>query len=65
MFTPDNKLPLYQNIKRGTVYEIIGGCVNRTNAQDGQRMILYRRVGETEIQSRETHEFYRKFFEVE
>ena len=65
MLNLDSKLPLYQNIKTGHKYELVGGCINRTNAQDGQRMILYRRVGESELHCREITEFYGKFFEVE
>ena len=50
---------LYRNKKKGTIYYVTGGCINCTNAQDGQRMILYT-DGENNF-CREEKEFYEKF----
>ena len=50
---------LYRNKKKGTIYYVTGRCINCTNAQDGQRMILYT-DGENNF-CREEKEFYEKF----
>ena len=50
---------LYRNKKKGTIYYVTGSCINCTNAQDGQRMILYT-DGENNF-CREEKEFYEKF----
>ncbi len=54
----------YRNIKKGTVYEVIQtGIINCTNAQDGEKMVLYSN-GELTF-CREENEFYKKFEKVE
>ena len=50
---------LYRNKKKGTIYYVTGSCINCTNAQDGQLMILYT-DGENNF-CREEKEFYEKF----
>jgi hypothetical protein len=53
----------YKNIKNGTIYEIVQTeIINCTNAQDGQKMILYTN-GELTF-CREEQEFYKKFEKI-
>lgn len=46
--------------KTGNKYVVIGECLNCTNAQDGQVMVIYFRDGRTFV--REKREFLEKFF---
>jgi hypothetical protein len=57
---------IYRNIKKGTLYEVIGVTMNCTNAQDGQQMVMYRGLeAHSRIYVREYTEFYQKFEKVE
>lgn len=52
--------PVYRNKKHGTLYVVTGEAINCTNAQDGQKLKLYR--GQTgEKFAREVSEFFEKF----
>ncbi|MDO5306092.1 MAG: hypothetical protein Q4E87_11005 [bacterium] len=54
----------YRNLKKGTVYEVLQtDVINCTNAQDGQRMVLYTN-GELTF-CREENEFYQKFEKID
>jgi len=54
----------YKNLKKGTVYEVLRtGVINCTNAQDGQKMVLYSN-GEL-VFCREENEFYQKFEKID
>lgn len=54
----------YKNLKKGTVYEVLKtGVINCTNAQDGQKMVLYSN-GEL-VFCREENEFYQKFEKID
>ena len=59
----NNSMFLYRNKKKGTIYYVTGSCINCTNAQDGQRMILYT-DGENNF-CREEKEFDEKFEPVD
>lgn len=45
--------------KTGNKYVVIGECLNCTNAQDGQEMVVYSRGGKVFV--REKSEFLKKF----
>ena len=49
--------------KTGNKYVVIGECLNCTNAQDGQEMVIYFRDGRTFV--REKTEFLEKFVQEE
>ncbi len=49
----------YKNKKKGTLYDVIGRCINCTNSEDGQKMIIYTNGELTFV--REEKEFYEKF----
>lgn len=51
----------YKNNKNGKIYEVIGECLNCTNAQDGQEMFIYRLSDHDLIFVRSKEEFYKKF----
>ena len=54
----------YRNLKKDTVYEVLQtDVINCTNAQDGQRMVLYTN-GELTF-CREENEFYQKFEKID
>lgn len=53
---------IYRNDKTKMVYKVVEEVVNATNAQDGQKMVLYTRHGEYFV--RETKEFHEKFTRV-
>ncbi len=54
----------YKNLKKSTVYKVLQtGVINCTNAQDGQKMVLYTN-GELTF-CREENEFYTKFEKIE
>ena len=50
---------IYKNKKKQTLYQVVGSCINCTNAQDGQNMILY--TDGKMMFVREEKEFYEKF----
>lgn len=53
---------LYRNNKKGRIYRVFDECVNATNAQDGQVMIVYRDVHDPDKPFvREHREFQLKF----
>ena len=56
----------FLNKKKQTVYELIDFCINATNEQDGQRMILYKRIEEDmpQLYVRSETEFFEKFEEI-
>ena len=56
------ELPVYRNKKKGNDYIYLGECLNCTNAQDGQDMIVYARDGLLFV--REKKEFFEKFEKV-
>ena len=49
--------------KTGNKYVVVGECLNYTNAQDGQEMVIYFRDGRTFV--REKTEFLEKFAQEE
>jgi hypothetical protein len=49
--------------KTGNKYVVVGECLNCTNAQDGQEMVIYFRDGRTYV--REKAEFLEKFVQEE
>lgn len=49
--------------KTGNKYVVVGECLNCTNAQDGQEMVIYSRDGRTFV--RERSEFLEKFIQEE
>lgn len=49
--------------KTGNKYVVIGECLNCTNAQDGQEMVIYARDGQVFV--REKSEFLEKFAQDE
>lgn len=54
----------YRNLKKGTIYEVLQtNVINCTNAQDGQKMVLYTN-GELTFY-REEGEFYQKFEKID
>lgn len=56
----------FLNKKKQIVYELIDFCINATNEQDGQRMILYKRIEEDmpQLYVRSETEFFEKFEEI-
>lgn len=56
-----SELSLVRNRKTGSIYEMMGFVRNATNAQDGQRMQLYRLRGTDLLYVREESEFLTKF----
>jgi hypothetical protein len=54
----------YRNKKNGKTYFVVSKATNATNAQAGQKMILYCISGEKEFFAREETEFYEKFEEI-
>ncbi len=55
----------YKNNKNGKIYEVIGECLNCTNAQDGQEMYIYKVEGSDLTFTRSKQEFHEKFTKVE
>lgn len=55
---------LYRNKKNGKLYSVIGQAINCTNAQDGQRMVIYELPGCDFTFVRCLYEFQEKFEEV-
>lgn len=56
---------LWINNKKGTKYCVIGECINCTNAQDGQGMVIYQSVDEPSLVFvREHSEFLEKFTNI-
>ena len=51
---------IFVHRKTGNKYVVVGECLNCTNAQDGQEMVIYFRDGRTFV--REKREFLEKFF---
>lgn len=51
----------YRNNKKGTEYELLGTCINCTNAQDGQLMYIYKSLDNDMLFVREQKEFLEKF----
>ena len=57
---------LFINIKTGDVYVVEWrGIINATNANEGQRMILYSNIDTYQAYVREENEFYEKFKEYQ
>lgn len=56
----------YRNIKNGNIYEVIrDNVINCTNANDDQKMVLYKSIEHPEMLFvREINEFKAKFKEV-
>jgi len=54
---------LFIHKKTGNVYQVVGECLNCTNAQDGQEMVIYAKDGKTFV--REKREFLEKFIPAE
>lgn len=57
-------MQVWRNKKTNDLYVITGHCINRTNAQDGQSMVQYKKVNDDigkEISVREENEFLEKF----
>lgn len=53
---------MWKNKKTGELYRIEAFITNTTNAQDGQRMVLYyKERNEYTMFAREENEFYEKF----
>jgi hypothetical protein len=54
---------IWVNIKKGTYYAVLNEVINCTNEQDGQTMILYRSLDDSELPLfvREKSEFLTKF----
>ena len=50
----------YKHKKTGNLYWKVGECINATNANDGQPMIIYRHA-DGMMFVREVNEFYEKF----
>lgn len=50
----------YKHKKTGNLYWKVGECINATNANDGQHMVLYRNA-DGMMFVREVNEFYEKF----
>lgn len=50
----------YKHKKTGNLYWKVGECINATNANDGQQMVLYRNADGMKF-VREVNEFYEKF----
>lgn len=55
----------WKNKKTGGVYIIVGHVTNATNAQEGQEMVLYRRLADPWHFVRERSEFLEKFERTE
>lgn len=57
---------IWRNKKKGTLYKVVGKCINCTNAQDGQLMIMYESLGDDNLTFvREEKEFIEKFEKFE
>lgn len=52
--------PVYRNKKHGSLYVVTGEAINCTNAQDGQKLKLYRSQ-DGQKYAREVAEFFEKF----
>ena len=58
---------VFKNKKKGTLYKLIGTAINCTNAQDGQIMLIYEPIEQTNehlVFVRERNEFYEKFEQI-
>lgn len=52
---------LFVNNKKQTIYKALGYIINATNANDGDKMVLYTDINGTAIYTREAKEFFTKF----
>ena len=52
---------IYINHKTQNLYNVLETCINATNEQDGQVMVIYRRCKGRELFCREINEFNIKF----
>ena len=59
--SPLNIVGTYKNNKTGDLYEVIEFAINATNAQDGQEMVIYKKVDKDQKFVREKNEFFEKF----
>jgi hypothetical protein len=57
--------PRFKNKKNGKYYDVIDSCLNATNANNGQIMIIYQSIDGTSKYCREEKEFLEKFEKVE
>lgn len=55
---------LYRNKKNGKIYILIAEAINCTNAQDGQKMYIYKQDDCPLTFVRSQEEFHEKFEEV-
>lgn len=55
------KPTLYVNNKKQTIYKALGYVTDATNANDGDKMVLYTDINGTAIYVRESKEFFNKF----
>lgn len=53
----------YKHKKTGNLYWKVGECINATNANDGQQMVIYRNADGMNF-VREVNEFYEKFVAI-
>jgi len=51
----------YINIKTKNIYYVVDTCINATNEQDGNLMVIYTRAENMELFCREYSEFMIKF----